>query len=93
VIILDEPFSNLDYPGVVSVLRLILRLHEAGHTVILVSHEIEKACAHADRIAVFYGGRIVEDGPPSEVVPGLERYGVRVPRTASGRPEESTWLS
>ncbi len=93
VIILDEPFSNLDYPGVTGVLRQVVALHEAGHTIILVSHDIEKACAHAGRLVVFSQGRIAEDGVPAEVVPRLSRYGVRVPPSQPRRPEESTWLS
>ncbi len=93
VLILDEPFSNLDYPGVVGVLRHVVDLHKRGVTVILVSHDIEKSCAHADRLVVFSGGSIVKDGNPSKIIPYLPDYGVRVPPSVPQRPEKSTWLS
>jgi biotin transport system ATP-binding protein len=93
VIILDEPFSNLDYPGVVSILRQILELHERGHTVMIVTHEIEKACAHAQRLVVFEAGRIALDGPPREVLPLAGDYGIRVPAGAERHPEILSWLN
>lgn len=92
VLVLDEPFSNLDYPGVTGVLKHIVGLHRAGRSIILISHDIEKACAHADRLVVFSGGRIAEDGPPVKIVPRLGGYGVRIPPSGPRRPEESTWL-
>lgn len=92
VLILDEPFSNLDYGGVVRVLRHIVDLHSKGQTLILVSHDIEKACAHADRLVVFSEGRISENGEPEGIIPRLGRYGVRIPPTTPRPPAKSTWL-
>ena len=93
VIILDEPFSNLDYPGVVSILRQILALHRRGHTIILVTHEIEKSCAHAQRLVVFDQGRIVLDGAPKRILPQVADFGIRVPPGAEQHPERLSWLN
>ncbi|MFO7850449.1 MAG: ATP-binding cassette domain-containing protein [Spirochaetia bacterium] len=93
VLVLDEPFSNLDYGGVVSVLEHVVSLHKKGVALVLVSHDIEKACAHADRLVVFFRGRIVEDGAPSDIIHHLPTYGVRVPPAVPQSPERSTWLS
>lgn len=43
LLIMDEPFANLDYPSVVQVLKTLLQLKGEGHTIILVSHEVEKS--------------------------------------------------
>ncbi len=92
VIIFDEPFSNLDYPGVKSVLQHILELHRTGHTILLVTHDIEKAAAHASRMLIFDKGQIVRDGLPQALLTEVENYGIRPPRTVTGDVSELTWL-
>ena len=93
IIIFDEPFTGLDYPGVVQVLAEIVRLHKIGHTIILVTHELEKVLAHADRLVVIHEGRLAEDGSPAEVVCRAEQYGVRMPIGRDEGIEFMTWLS
>lgn len=92
VIMFDEPFTGLDYPGVTQVLSEIVRLHKAGHTIILVTHELEKVLAHADRLAIIYQGKLVENGPPAEVIYRCENYGVRMPLAKNEGVESMTWL-
>ena len=68
VILLDEPFSNLDAELRASVreeVRQILR--EAGTTAVLVTHDQEEALSIADRVAVMLDGRLVQVGPPEEL--------------------------
>jgi len=79
VIVLDEPFSNLDYPGTVQVLRTIAGLHAGGRTILLTTHDIEKVFTLADRMVILDRGRIVRDGTPMEVVYDTERFGIRMP--------------
>lgn len=94
LIILDEPFANLDYPGVVQVLRTLVELHKQGHTIMVVSHEIEKILAHADKLILLDGGHVVASAPPEEVLPVLDEFGVRVPSFHGERlpVKEMTWL-
>ena len=91
-VLLDEPFINLDYEGVVQVLRIILALNGAGKTVIVATHELEKIAAHAGRIVVMDRGRIVADGKPGEVLPRVSSHGLRRPDGRGRRIEELTWL-
>jgi len=79
VLLMDEPFSNLDYPATCTILSQILKLHEAGHTIIITTHDLEKVIAHAQRLIIMEQGRVVRDGPPAEVVVGIEQYGIRPP--------------
>lgn len=92
ILILDEPFANLDYPGVVGVLQLITDLRHRGRGIILITHELEKALAHADRLVIMDRGRVAEDGPAEEVAPQAGRYGLHPLDFRSRRFEEYTWL-
>jgi iron(III) transport system ATP-binding protein len=68
VVLLDEPFSNLDATlraGLRREVELILR--DAGATAILVTHDQEEALSLADRLAVMRRGQIVQTGSPEAV--------------------------
>ena len=79
VLVMDEPFSNLDYASTVKVLGQILALHASGSTIIITTHDLEKVVYHARRLVVMEKGRIVEDGDPPSVIASIKRYGVRPP--------------
>lgn len=68
LMLFDEPTSALDPELVSEVLAVIRRLADAGMTMIIVTHEVRFAREVADRIVFLDGGRIVEEGPPSEVL-------------------------
>ena len=93
VIVFDEPFSNLDYPGVRSVLRRMLELRAMGKTLIVTTHDLEKVVAHADRLVVLDRGRLVGDGLPVDLMGDIERYGVRRPCTVRLGGAMESWLS
>ena len=68
VILLDEPFSNLDATlraRVRSEVREMLRALHA--TAVFVTHDQEEALSIADEVAVMDAGRILQVGPPTEV--------------------------
>lgn len=93
VIVLDEPFSSLDYPGIRQVLKQILYLHREGHTILVVTHDLEKIIAHADRLIIMCEGKIVQDGRPDAVIKETERFGVREPCASRFGMEVKSWLS
>ena len=93
VIVCDEPFASLDYSGVKQVLKQILTLHQAGHTILVITHDLEKVLAHADRLIIMQQGKIVRDGVPAELVGDLESFGVRAPRTSHLGMEICSWLN
>jgi biotin transport system ATP-binding protein len=92
IIIFDEPFTGLDYPGVLQILRQILQLHKMGKTILLITHELEKVLAHADRLVIIHKGKLVEDGKPEDVIYRSESYGVRMPLSNGERINSMTWL-
>ncbi len=65
----DEPVSALDVSNRNLVLRLLDRLrHELGLAVVIIAHDLSSLAGIADRVAVFYRGRLVEQGPISAVL-------------------------
>lgn len=93
LIVFDEPFSGMDYPGGLQVLRQIVSLHQNGHTIILVTHELEKTLAHADRLIIMEKGHIIKDGKPGQFLDEVELYGIKRPYGDKRRIETMTWLS
>ena len=69
VIIADEPVSSLDASVRGEILALLLRLRaDLGLSLLVVTHDLGLAWNIADRIAVMYLGRIVEQGPTEQVL-------------------------
>ena len=64
----DEPTSALDPEMITEVLDVMTALAQDGMTMVVVTHEIAFARDVADRVAFFDGGRIVECGPPEQVI-------------------------
>ena len=92
VLVFDEPFSNLDYPGVRQVLEQLITLHRDGHTILLTTHDLEKVLAHADRLVVIRAGAVVRDGAPADAVKGIDAFGVREPEASRRGMALSSWL-
>lgn len=79
VVVLDEPFSNLDYPGTQDLLSAIIWLNQAGHTIILSTHDLEKVLFCASRVIIIHEGRIAADDKPELILKNLEKFGIREP--------------
>ncbi len=93
IIALDEPFSNLDYPGVVQVLEQLVNLNEQGHTILLVTHDLDKVLAHATRLVLIDKGSVIADGNPLDALNYAGQCGVRSPKgITSDNIGELTWL-
>jgi oligopeptide/dipeptide ABC transporter ATP-binding protein len=68
LLVADEPVSMLDVSVRAGVLRLLDGLRREGLGVLMITHDLSTASRFADRIAVMYLGRIVEEGPAREIV-------------------------
>ncbi|HKU97612.1 MAG TPA: ABC transporter ATP-binding protein [Vineibacter sp.] len=94
LLIADEPTTALDVTIQAQVLNLIDRLRrELKLAVILITHDIGIVAQYTDRVAVMYGGRIVETGP-AEALLSAPRHPytigllASVPRLGARRPGE-----
>jgi len=92
VILFDEPFSFLDYPGIQEVLKHMVNLHREGHTLVVTTHDVEKVVAHVDRIAIVHDGELKVAGPPEELMMKLQQFGIRPPCYALLGKEKVSWL-
>lgn len=81
VIIFDEPFANLDYAGVVQVTAMIEQLQRDGKTMMVLTHELEKVLALANRLIILHKGNLVYNAEPEQALHSgiLEQYGIRNP--------------
>ena len=68
LLLFDEPTSALDPEMTGEVLDLIEELREEGRNFVLVTHQMGFAHRVADQIAILSQGRIVECGPPAQVL-------------------------
>jgi peptide/nickel transport system ATP-binding protein len=69
VLILDEPTTALDMLSQAAVLGIIRQVHAHRHlTTLVISHDVGVVGELADRTAVMYAGRIVEEGPTGELL-------------------------
>ena len=68
LLVADEPVSMLDVSVRAGVLRLLDGLRRDGLGILMITHDLSTAAHFANRIAVMYLGRIVEEGPVREVV-------------------------
>ncbi len=67
MLILDEASAMLDPRGRAGLLRVCRELHEAGMTIVMITHYMEEATC-ADRVVVLDKGRVCMDGAPSDVL-------------------------
>ena len=90
LMLLDEPTTYLDLAHQVEVLDLVCRLNrERSRTVVMVLHDLNLAARYSDLVVVMHDGRIVTQGPPTDVftaemlsdVFGLEAEILSDPRT------------
>ncbi|CCH48118.1 energy-coupling factor ABC transporter ATP-binding protein [Pseudodesulfovibrio piezophilus] len=79
VVLLDEPFSGLDYPGMREMRRMILENKSKGLTQVVSSHDLECFVDIVDELAVLDHGRLVLNGPAEVVLDHVAAYGVRPP--------------
>ena len=68
LLVADEPVSMLDVSVRAGVLTCSTGCAEQGLAILMITHDLSTAARFADRIAVMYLGRIVEEGPAAAVV-------------------------
>jgi peptide/nickel transport system ATP-binding protein len=102
LLIADEPTAAVDATLRPQILELLVRRCRAeSAALVLLTHDLHAVATHCTRIAVMYGGRVVEDGPTAEVLaaprhpytrallaalPGEERPGERLGGIAGAPP-------
>lgn len=74
ILLMDEPTKGMDAHFKAQFAEILHALTESGVTVITVTHDIEFAAEHADRVAMFFDGKIVSCAPPESFFCGNTFY-------------------
>jgi len=91
IVVLDEPFSDLDWDGIALVREELRHIHRSGKTVVVIEQRLESVVGEATRCIILEEGAIVFDGSPKEAAAILHekrlipRYPTRRPRPAAGK--------
>ncbi len=67
VLLLDEPTSGLGEEERRRIAAILLRIRDAGATILLVSHDVQFLFSIADRITALKEGRVIETGPADDI--------------------------
>jgi len=78
-LVLDEPFTGLDWPARKSVLERLDALSASGTGIVVVTHDMRDVAGRADRVVVLDDGEIARAGPPDSIIDDLTAFGVRPP--------------
>ena len=68
VLALDEPTASLDISHEMAIFELLRELGRGGVTVLLSTHNLNRAARYADRLVLIDQGRVAAEGTPSEVL-------------------------
>src|SRR5256712_12537157 len=85
LLVLDEPTNGLDPQGMREIRLLLRRLADEGTTIFVSSHLLFEVEAMCDRVGVLAQGRLVADGPPSQLRPAAHRFRIDVDDHAKAR--------
>ena len=91
LVILDEPFNDLDWRGASDLIDVLLALRAVGTGILVLTHDLEKCLAHADRLVVMDQGTIVRDGTPAGLWDELPALGLRRLSGVSDQLARMTW--
>jgi energy-coupling factor transport system ATP-binding protein len=68
VIIVDEPTTGQDFKQSIEVMNFLKMLNEKqGHTIIIITHEMDIIARYANRVIALAKGKVILDGPTNEV--------------------------
>lgn len=67
ILVLDEPTAGLDPAGRRDMMQLFAKLHAAGQTIVLVTHQMDDVADYADQVFVMDQGKMVRSGSPRDV--------------------------
>lgn len=89
LLLLDEPTRGLDYPTKTRLAGILADLADAGHTIILATHDVELVAEIADRVVILADGEVVADGPTSHVVTASPMFAPQVAKILA----PGSWLT
>jgi biotin transport system ATP-binding protein len=87
-LVLDEPFTGLDWPAQRSVLSKLDDLSDAGTGIVIVTHDVRDVLPRADRVVGLRDGTVAFDLPPERARDRLHEIDVRPPTEADAAEDD-----
>ncbi|HEU5127300.1 MAG TPA: ATP-binding cassette domain-containing protein [Glycomyces sp.] len=84
LLLLDEPTRGLDYPGKEALAVRLRKLAEAGHCVVVATHDVEFVAEFAGRVVILSDGEVVADGPARDIVSASPMFAPQVEKILPG---------
>ena len=92
LLLLDEPTKGLDAAAKQDIISVLHGLKAKGVTIVTVTHDVEFAATCSDRCAMFFGGRIVSTGTPTDFFTQSSFYTTAVSRMTRGYYDNAVTL-
>lgn len=67
ILFLDEPTTGQDHPGKMKIGQMVEKMANEGHTIIVITHDMEFVTKFTERVIVMAQGEVICDGTPSEI--------------------------
>lgn len=84
LLLLDEPTRGLDYPAKAALAARLGKLAEAGHCVVVSTHDVEFCAEFASRVVILSDGEVVADGPARQIVAASPMFAPQVAKVLPG---------
>ncbi|RAQ98511.1 ABC transporter ATP-binding protein [Thermogemmatispora tikiterensis] len=95
VLVLDEPTTGQDYRRAKEIMDLAVRLHAAGQTVVVITHDMNLAAEYCQRVVVMANGHVLLDAPTRQAFQAretLQASSLRAPQvTQLGQQLGAPW--
>lgn len=79
ILLLDEPFSGLDYPSALEIRSMLAANKKNGITQVIAAHDLEPLADLADMVMILQAGQAVLNAPVTEIASRCAEYGVKPP--------------
>ncbi|MDN3243825.1 ABC transporter ATP-binding protein [Glycomyces tritici] len=84
LLLLDEPTRGLDYPAKEALAARLGKLADAGHCVVVSTHDVEFCAEFASRVVILSDGEVVADGPARQIVAASPMFAPQVAKVLPG---------
>lgn len=68
MIILDEPTAGQDKKNYTDIMNFLDVLNQEGHTIVMITHDMQLMMEYSDRTIVISHGQIIADGKPEQIL-------------------------
>ena len=88
IILLDEPTAGQDQKNYTEIMEFLEELHQKGHTIVMITHDMQLMLDYSDRALVMVDGKLLADTDPASL---LSNPKLLVKANLKGKLQSSTW--